>query len=52
MRKPEIQENYPHTVGYFQHSSGRGKDWTPKYLEITKVADLQDFFKFLRKLKL
>lgn len=26
MRKPEIQNNYPPTVGYFLHSSGRGEN--------------------------
>ena len=50
MKKPEIRENYPHTVGYFLHSSGRGENWTPKYLEIREVADLNEFFNFLSEL--
>jgi len=48
MEKPEIQENYPHTVGYFLHSSGKGKGWAPEYLETRKVANLNEFFDFLR----
>lgn len=50
IKKPKIQENYPHTVGYFLHSSGRGENWTPIYLETRKVADLNEFFGFLSKL--
>ncbi len=52
MKKPEIQENYPHTVGYFLYSSGRGENWTPKYLKIRKVANIDEFFNFLRELKI
>ena len=32
--KREIQENYPHTVGYYLDSSGKGQSWTPKYLTV------------------
>jgi len=45
--KPEIQENYPHMVGYYLESSGKGQDWTPQYLEIRTVANIEEFFEFL-----
>ena len=44
----EIQENYPHTVGYYLNSSGKGQSWTPKYLETRTIANLEEFFRFLR----
>ncbi|MEM2970101.1 MAG: hypothetical protein QXR63_04115 [Candidatus Bathyarchaeia archaeon] len=50
VKKPEIQENFPHTVGYFLHSSGKGKNWLPNYLEVRKIANLNEFYKFLKDL--
>lgn len=52
IRKREIQENYPHTVGYYLDSFGKGQDWTPKYLEIRTIANLDEFFRFLHDLKI
>ena len=48
---PEIRENYPHTVGYYLDASGKGQDWTPEYLETRIIATLEEFFRFLRDLK-
>ena len=50
VNKPEITEDYPHTVGYYLESSGKGQNWTPEYLETRAIANLEDFFKFLRNL--
>jgi len=50
MKKPEIEKNYPHTVGYFMNSSGRGENWVPEYLKIRKVNDLNEFFSLLSEL--
>lgn len=52
IRKHEIQENYPHTVGYYLDSSGKGQNWTPQYLETRTVASLEQFLQFLRDLKI
>jgi len=49
--KSEIQENYPHTVGYYLDSSGKGKNWVPEYLETRTIANLEEFIRFLRKLR-
>lgn len=50
--KREIQENYPHTVGYYFDSSGKGQSWTPKYLETRTIANLEEFLRFLHDLKI
>jgi hypothetical protein len=50
LRKPEIQENYSHTVGYFLRSSGRGNKWTPEYLETRRITGSTEFFNFLKDL--
>jgi len=50
LSKPEIEENYPHTVGYYLASFGKGQKWTPEYVETRTIANLEDFFKFLRDL--
>ena len=52
IRKREIQENYPHTVGYYLNSSGKGQNWTPQYLETRNVADLEEFLAFLGELEI
>jgi len=52
IRKREIQENYPHTVGYYLNSSGKGQNWIPQYLEIRTVESLERFLQFLRDLKI
>ena len=52
MSKPEIQDNYPHTVGYFLHATGKGAEYAPRYLEVRKIESLEGFFKFLRDLNL
>ena len=48
---PKIRENYPHTVGYYLDSSGKGQNWVPEYLEIRTIVNLEEFFSFLRDLK-
>ena len=48
----EIKENFPHTVGRYLDSSGKGQNWTPEYLETRTVANLEEFFAFLRDLNI
>lgn len=50
--KREFQENYPHTVAYYLDSSGKGQNWTPQYLETRSIANLEEFFSFLRDLNI
>ena len=48
----EIQNNYPHKVGYFFNSTGRGENYTPQYLETRSVTCLEDFLQFLKDLNI
>jgi hypothetical protein len=47
--KPEICENFPHTVGYFKVGSGEAV-FKPEYLEIRIIRSVEDFWAFLNSL--
>ena len=49
MALPKIRENYPHIVGHFTDSSGRGDGWAPEYLERREVRSEEEFYRFLRE---
>lgn len=34
---PEVRDRYPHTVGLYVHSAGKGRTWRPQYLQ-TRVV--------------
>jgi hypothetical protein len=44
---PEVENNYPHTVGYFKESAGEGSDFKPEYLELRKIRIVEEFWLFL-----
>ena len=48
--KPEIDQGYPHIVGFYKVSSGRGADFKPQYLELRKIATVEDLWFFLNAL--
>ena len=48
--KPEIDRNYPHTVGFYRVSSGKGDGFKPAYLELRKIETVEDFWLFLNAL--
>jgi hypothetical protein len=48
----EIEENYPHTVGFFKGSCNEGIDGELKYLEIRMVHSVDEFWLFLNALNL
>lgn len=52
LNKPVIKNNYPHTVGYYLHSTGKGRNWTPIYIETRKIYNINDFFNFLKDLNI
>lgn len=52
IEKPEIREGYPHTVGFFLKSSGKGDNWKPDYLRTRTIKKLRDFYGFLKELGL
>ncbi len=44
---PEIENNYPHTVGYFKESTVQDGSFKPEYLELRKICTVEDFWMFL-----
>lgn len=50
--KLEIDRGYPHTVGFYKVSSGRGANFKPQYLELRKIHAVEDFWFFLNSLDL
>jgi len=45
--KPEVDNNYPHTVGYYKESTGEGSSFQPEYLELRKICTVEEFWLFL-----
>jgi hypothetical protein len=52
LSKSEIRGKYPHTVGFFLASSGKGSSWRPDYLRVKKVRRIKEFYDFLKELSL
>ncbi len=50
MERTEINDNYPHTIGYYKESSGEGASFRPEYLEIRIIRTVEDFWAFLNSL--
>ena len=50
LEKPEFEESYPHTVGYFKESSGEGAQFKAEYLEIRRISSVEEFWLFLNSL--
>ena len=50
LRKSEIKKKFPHTVGFYLASSGKGSNWNPDYLRVKTVRSLKGFNNFLREL--
>ena len=48
--KPEFEGNYPHTVGFYKVSSGKGANFRPEYLELRKIQTVDEFWMFLNAL--
>jgi len=46
LESAEVEQNYPHTVGYYKESS-QGTNFNPQYLEIRKIANIEEFWLFL-----
>jgi hypothetical protein len=50
LERPEIERNYPHTVGFYKESSGKGADFKPEYLELRRIQCVEDLWMFLNSL--
>ena len=42
-----VDNNYPHTVGYFKESGGEGSNFNPEYLALRKICTIEEFWIFL-----
>jgi hypothetical protein len=47
-----IAKKYPHTMGFYLASKGRGKTWEPDYLRTKKIRSKRSFYIFLKELGL
>ena len=50
LEKPEFEESYPHTIGYFKESAGEGAEFKAEYLEIRRISSVEEFWLFLNAL--
>lgn len=51
LKEKRISENYPHTINTFFNSSGKGKTWSPNYLETRLIRNKTELLTFLSELK-
>ncbi len=47
---PEVDNNYPHNVGYFKDSTGKDLAFKPTYLALCKICSAEEFFGLLSSL--
>jgi len=52
LEKPEIERNYPHTVGYFKASDDSGTYSNCVYLELREIQTVEEFWGFLNAVNL
>ena len=51
INQPKICNNYPHLIGVYLDSSGRGENWIPEYLITKEISNNQEFLSLLNSLK-
>ena len=52
LSRAAIAKKYPHSVGFYLSSKGRGKTWEPDYLRTKKIKSKRGFYAFLKELGL
>ena len=52
LSKTQISMKYPHTVGFFLASKGRGPTWKPDYLRTKVIRSKRGFHALLKELNL
>ena len=50
LENPEFEKRYPHTVGFYKESSGKGSEFKPEFLEIRRINTVEDLWLFLNAL--
>lgn len=49
--EPLIQNGYPHSIGLFLDSSGKGPNWTPVYVETREINNKDEFLDWIREIE-
>lgn len=49
LNKKDVSKKYPHTVGFFLSSSGKGSKWKPDYLRTKKIKKKKEFYDYLKE---
>jgi hypothetical protein len=49
---PQVENNYPHTVGYYKESTGEDQSFKPEYLQLRKIFIIDEFWLFLNALNI
>jgi hypothetical protein len=52
LEQPELDEHYPHTVGFFKSQSTNNTQTNPCYMEIRVIHNVDKFWLFLNSLNL
>ena len=52
VERRELEEHYPHTVGFFKGSGDEATDCKPPYMELRIIHNIDDFWLFLNALNL
>jgi hypothetical protein len=50
LNEPDIKEKYPHTVGHYIESTGKGPTFEPSYINKRIIKDVKEFYNFLSEL--
>jgi hypothetical protein len=47
LESTEVENNYPHTIGYYKESEGEGAKFNPEYLVLRKICTIEEFWVLL-----
>ena len=50
LEHPDLEQHYPHTVGYYKTAYGEGENCKPIYLELRRIKTVEEFWHFLNSL--
>ncbi len=49
---PLIKNFYPHTIGWFKESSGKGRNWKAEYIDIKRINNEHELLEFIKEIEL
>lgn len=47
LSQPSIKNGFPHSIGLFQDSSGKGISWIPAYIEIREIHSEEELLQWI-----